>query len=189
MTGLDMLWLPILVSAVLVFIVSSLIHMATPWHKGEYPPVPAEDRTMDALRPLAIPPGEYALPRAPDHKQMKEPAFVDKLNRGPVMLMTVLPNGVPSMTKSLVQWFLYSVVIGVLAAYVAGRVLPPGSDYLVVFRVTGTVAFIAYAVGLWQQSIWYHRSWSTTFRHSVDGLVYGLVTAGCFGWLWPAAAA
>jgi len=31
MTGLHSLWLPILLSAVIVFVVSSVIHMALPW--------------------------------------------------------------------------------------------------------------------------------------------------------------
>ena len=40
MTGLDSLWLPILLSSVLVFVVSSVIHVLTPWHKGDYPQLP-----------------------------------------------------------------------------------------------------------------------------------------------------
>lgn len=185
MIGIAELWLPILVAAVLVFIVSSVIHTLTPWHKKEFPAVPDEGRTMDALRPLAIPPGEYMLPRCTDHAQFKDPAFIEKLKNGPVMMLTVLPNAVPSMTRSLVQWFIYSLVIGVFVAYITGRTLPAGAGYMEVFRLAGAVGFIAYTVGLWQNSIWYHRDWMTTFRASVDGLVYGLVTAGAFGWLWP----
>jgi hypothetical protein len=143
---------------------------------------------MDALRPFALRPGEYMLPRAGDMKAMKSPEFIEKLKRGPVLIMTVLPNGPISMSKSLVQWFIYTVIVGLLAAYVAGRVLAPEAGYLTVFRVAGTTAFIAYAVGLWQQSIWYNRPWSTTLKLTLDGLIYGLLTGGVFGWLWPAAA-
>ncbi len=185
MTTLDMLWLPILLSSVFVFVVSSVIHMVLPWHKGDYRKVPNEDKVMDALRPFAIPPGDYMMPRAASMKDMGTPEFVEKMNKGPVMIFTVIPNGPPTMGKSLALWFLYSVVIGFLAAYVAGRALAPGEPYLDVFRFVGTTAFIGYAVALLQTSIWYHRAWSTTIKVMIDGLIYALVTAGTFGWLWP----
>jgi hypothetical protein len=185
MTGLSALLLPILLSAVIVFIVSSVIHMALPWHKSDYPKVPNEDKLMDALRPLAVPPGDYMVPRPSSSQEMRSPAFSEKLKKGPVMMLTVLPNGPMSMGKNLALWFLYSVVVGVFAAYVAGRALPPGTEYLRVFRFAGATAFIGYSLALWQMSIWYRRSWVTTIKATVDGLVYALLTAGTFGWLWP----
>ncbi len=189
MTDLMALWLPILLSAVIVFVVSSIIHMAMPWHKNEYPQVPDENRFMEAVRPLAIPPGDYMVPRCNDMKEMKTPAFADKLAKGPVMIMTVLPNGMMSMTRSLTLWFVYLVVTGLFAGYVASRALPPGADYLRVFQLVGASAFMAYAFGLWQMNIWYHRSMSTTVKSTFDSLIYALLTAGTFGWLWPHLAA
>ncbi len=186
MTTIAALWMPILVAAVIVFIASSIIHMAPLWHRSECPKVPNEDKVMDALRPLAIPPGDYMLPRASDMKAMKSPEFIEKVTRGPVMILTVLPNGPFTMNKSLMQWFVYVLVVGVFAAYVAGRTLAADADYLAVFRIAGATAFIGYAVALWQMSIWYHRSWSTTFKATLDGLIYALLTGGVFGWLWPA---
>jgi hypothetical protein len=185
MTALHLLWLPILLSAVIVFVVSSVIHMASPWHKSDYPRVPNEDGVRDALRPLAIPPGDYMIPRPSSRQEMASPEFLDKMNKGPVVMLTVMPNGPMGMGKSLVLWFLYSAVVGVFAAYVAGRALPVGAAYLHVFRFAGTTAFVAYAVALWQMSIWYRRAWSITIKATVDGLIYALLTAGTFGWLWP----
>ena len=185
MTGLYTLWLPILLSAVLVFVVSSIIHMALPWHKNEYPKVPNEDKVMDALRPLAVPPGDYMVPRASSMQEMRSPAFVERMKKGPVMVLTVMPNAPVAMGKSLVLWFFYSVVVGVFAAYVAGRALPGGAPYLRVFQLVSVTAFIGYSAALWQMSIWYGRAWSTTIKATVDGLVYALLTAGMFGWLWP----
>lgn len=187
MSTIAALWLPILVSAVIVFIASSIIHMGPLWHRGDCPQLPEQDRIQDALRPFALRPGEYMLPRGKDMKEMKSPEFVEKLRRGPVVLMTVVPNGPINMGKALGQWFVYTLVVGIFAAYVAGATLGAGDDYLSVFRVAGTTAFIAYAVGLWQQSIWYARPWSTTAKLTLDGLIYGLLTGGVFGWLWPAA--
>lgn len=185
MTGLYALWLPILLSSVIVFVVSSLIHMASPWHKNDYPKAPNEDKVMDALRPLAIPPGDYMIPRPSSTQEMRSPEFAEKMKKGPVMVLTVIPNGPTPMGKNLVLWFLYSAVVGLFAAYVAGRALPVGAEYLRVFRFAGVTAFVGYSVALWQMSIWYRRAWSTTIKATVDGLIYALLTAGTFGWLWP----
>jgi hypothetical protein len=185
MVSLTSLLVPILVSAVLVFLASFLAHMVFAYHRTDVHPVPNEERAMAALRPFNIPPGDYMMPRAASPKEAKEPAFTEKLKQGPVVVMTVLPSGPFSMGKSLAQWFVYCVVIALFAAYVASRTLPPGAPYLSVFRIVGTVAFIGFAGGLWQDSIWWNRKWSTTIKSTVDGLVYGLLTAGTFGWLWP----
>lgn len=185
MTGLSQLWVPILLSAVFVFVVSSVIHMMLPWHKGDYQKVPNEDKVMDALRPMAIPPGDYMMPRADSMQAMRSPEFVEKMKKGPVMMMVVLPSGQMGMGRNLVQWFIFSIVVGVLGAYVAGRALAPGSPYLPVFRFVGVTTFCCYAVALWPMSIWFRRSWVITIKATIDGLVYALLTAGTFGWLWP----
>ena len=116
---------------------------------------------------------------------MKSPAFVEKMKQGPVVFMTVAPNGAPKMGKSLVMWFLYSVVVSIFAAYIAGRALPPGVHYLQVFRFAGCAAFMGYSLALAQNSIWGGRNWGTTIKAMFDGLIFGLLTAGTFGWLWP----
>jgi hypothetical protein len=185
MTPLIALWLPILVSAVLVYIASTIIHMALPWHRDDYPKLPNETQALDAMRPLAIPPGDYMMPRPDSMKDLKSPEFVEKRTRGPVVIMTVLPSGPIAMAKHLVMWFAYSIVVGFFAAYLAAHTLPPGTPYPSVFRVVGCAAFMAYALALWQMSIWYGRKWSTTIKSTIDGLVYALLTAGTFGWLWP----
>jgi hypothetical protein len=184
-TGLSSLWLPILLSSVLVFLASSVIHMAPLWHRRDYPKVPNEDKVMDALRPFSIPPGDYMLPRAYGNTEMRSSEFMEKVRKGPVMVLTVMPNAVPSMGRSLALWFAYTVVVGVFTAYVAGRALPPGTDYLRVFQLAGATAFIGHSLALWQMSIWYARAWSYTITATIDGLLYALLTAGTFGWLWP----
>jgi len=185
MTALTLLWLPILVSSVIVFVASSVIHMAMPWHKSDYPRVPNEDKVMEALRPFAIPPGDYMIPRASTPKEMGTPEFTDKLKKGPVLVVTVFPNGQWTMGRNLALWFVFSVVVGTFAAYVAGRALPVGANYLSVFRFIGVMAFVGYSMALWEMSIWYRRAWTTTIKATIDGLIYGMLTAGTFGWLWP----
>jgi hypothetical protein len=184
MNGLDALWLPLLLSSVFVFVASSVIHMLSPWHKGDYPLLPNQDAVMDALRPLGIPPGDYMIPRPKERAEMQTPEFKEKVKKGPVVVMTVM-GGPISMGRNLGLWFVYIVVVGIFAAYVAGRALPVGSNYLQVFRFIGATAFMGYSLALWQMSIWYNRSWSTTIKSTVDGLIYACLTAGTFGWLWP----
>ncbi len=186
MVPVTALWLPILLSAVFVFIVSSIIHMVLPYHRSDFGKVPAEDDVMAALRKFDIPPGDYVIPCAGHPKEMQTPEFIEKTTAGPVAFMTVMRNGQPSMTGSLVQWFVFSIVVSVFAAYVAGRALGPGAHYLAVFRFAGCVGFAGYGLALLQNSIWYKRNWSATLKTVFDALVYALVTAGAFGWLWPA---
>jgi len=185
MTELSILWLPIVLSTVMVFIASAIIHMASPWHRSDYPKMPNEDRVRDALRPLAIPPGDYMVPRPANRADLRTPQFAEKIQAGPVMIVTVLPNGPMSMGRNLTLWFAYCAANGLCAAYMAGRALPPSAEYLEVFRFAGATAFIGYAVALWQMSIWYRRSWLTTIKSTIDGFIYACLTAGTFGWLWP----
>jgi hypothetical protein len=179
------LWLPILLSAVIVFVASSIIHMFLPIHKSDYRKLPEEEKVLDALRAAGVTPGRtYHFPFC-THKEMKSPTAIEKFKRGPVGLLTVIPSGVPAMGKFLGQWFLYCVVVSIFTAYLTGRTRLAGTEYLEVFRVAGTAAFLSYSVAQIQNSIWKGESWGVTFKHVIDGLIYGLLTAGTFGWLWP----
>ncbi len=186
MVSIASLWLPVLLSAVLVFVASSVIHMLLTYHVADAGPVPDQEKAADALRGLAIPPGDYAIPRASSMKEMNTPEFAEQLKRGPVVFLTVLPNGLLNVGRSLGQWFVYCVIVGAVAGYTAGITLAPGADYGLVFRVVGTVAFAGYALAIPQSTIWWYRSWRFTLTTMFDGVIYALLTAGAFGWLWPA---
>lgn len=185
MVSVFALWLPILLSAVAVFVVSSVIHMVLPYHKSDYGKLPQEDEIMDSLRGFNIPPGDYYMPRADSTQEMQSEIYLEKTRKGPVMFMTVMESGPPAMASNLIQWFIYSILVGIFAAYIAGRALDPGAHYLSVFRFAGCTAFVGYALALLQNSIWYNRAWRTTAKSVFDGLIYALFTAGIFGWLWP----
>lgn len=179
------LWLPIVVSAVFVFVASSIIHMALRYHRSDLRPLPREDDVMEALRQFAIPPGDYGMPRGGSMASMKDPGFIAKMKAGPVAFMTVLPSGPPTMGPSLMLWFIYTLLVGGFVAYVTLHALPSGPSYRAVFRIAGCTAFACYSVALLQNSIWYKRNWGTTLRSIFDGLIYASLTAGTFGWLWP----
>jgi hypothetical protein len=184
MVPLTALWLPILLSAVIVFIASSILHMVLPYHRHDYRQLPEEDRLRAAIREAGVKRGTYAFPFSTP-KEMNSPAMVEKYNQGPVGTMTIIPNGPPAMPKYLAMWFVFCLVISYFVAYLTGRTVAPGADYLAVFRVAGTAGFLAYGLANLRNSIWKGEPWSMTIKEVVDGLIYGLLTAGTFGWLWP----
>src|SRR5689334_12020524 len=98
MVGLSGLWIPIVVSAVFVFIVSSIIHMGPFWHKTDFSTVPNEDALRKAVGPMNIPAGDYLVPRPASMDDMKTDAYKNKLKEGPILIMTVKQPGGMSMT-------------------------------------------------------------------------------------------
>lgn len=188
MEFLTALWLPILLSAVFVFIVSSIIHMALPWHKSDVKKMKNEEAVLDALRSHGVEAGAYMFPCAGSMKEMASPEMQAKRKTGPTGWLTVLPPGGCNMNVSLMWWFVNCLVVGVIVAYLGWHAMPPGTRYLEVFRIIGSAALLGYAVGFFHESIWKGQAWSITAKFMCDGVVYALVTAGTFGWLWPHAA-
>ena len=186
MVYLPQLWLPILLSAVIVFVVSSIIHMALPYHKSDYRKLPDEEKVLDALRAAGLTSGPaYHFPHCASHKEMGSPEMVEKYKKGPLGFITLLPTGPPNMLRFLGLWFDYCLIVGIFTAYLTGRTVAPGTPYLEVFRVAGTAAFMGYGLGHFVDSVWKGQTWGVTLKHMFDGLLYALLTAGTFGWLWP----
>ena len=180
------LLIPIALSAVIVFIASSLIHMVTPWHKHDVMKLPDEDGVMSALRSFKIPPGNYGFPRPGNTTaEMKSPEFEAKMKAGPIGFMTIKAGQDFNMGAMMFQWFLYSLLVSLFAGYIAGVAFGPGTEYLRIMQVAGCVAFVGYSMAQMHESIWWGRRWSWTIRNMLDGLLYGLLTGGTFGWLWP----
>jgi hypothetical protein len=190
MVSLMSLWLPILLSGVVVFLVSALIHMVLPYHRTDVERLPGEDEVMAALRAVAAPPGDYLLPYAGSPAAMKDPAYIEKVKQGPAAFFTVfppIPSGRPGMGAQLAQWFVYCVVVSLFAGYIASRALAPGDPGGEVLRFAGATAFAGYALALPQGSIWWRRKWSATLKSVFDGLIYALLTGAVFASMWPGA--
>lgn len=179
------LLIPIALSAVFVFIASSVIHMATPWHKNDLRKFPNEDDVQKALRALNLRPGNYGLPKPESRKEMGSPEFQSKLEAGPVGFITLRDGWNFNMGATLAQWFVFSLVVSLFAGYIAGVAFGPGTEYLRIMQVAGCVAFVGYSLAQVHESIWWGRNWGWTVRNMLDGLLYGLLTGGTFGWLWP----
>jgi hypothetical protein len=184
MVFLATLWLPILLAAVIVFIGSAIMHMVLPYHQSDCKQLPDEDKVLASLRAAGLKRGYYMFPYG-SHKEMKSPAMVEKFNQGPVGIVTVFPSGPPAMPKFLGMWFVYCLIISFFVAYLTAHTVATGANYLVVFRVAGTAGFLAYGLGQMSNGIWKGQPWGMTIKEVIDGLVYALLTAGTFGWLWP----
>jgi hypothetical protein len=185
MVSLTALWLPIVLAAVVVFIASSVIHMVLKYHNSEYRQLPNEGALLDAMRSAKVGPGFYSFPYAGSMKEMGTPEMMEKYTQGPVGIVNIKQSGPPAMGVALVQWFVFCIAVGIFAGYLASRTLAAGTDYLQVFRVVGCASFMAYSFAYLSDGVWKMKPWSMTLKHVFDGLVYGLLTAGIFGWLWP----
>ena len=186
MVTIGALWLPILLSAVAVWAASAVIWTVMPHHKSDWGKLPDEDAARRALTPQGLVPGQYSIPFAASPKDFQNPETARKFEEGPVGFLTVVPSGTPTMGSKVMLSFVFYLVISIFVAYLVGRTLDPGADYLAVFRVTGTVAWLAYGTATVPDAIWFGRPWSGIAKGLGDALVFGLLTAGFFGWLWPA---
>ncbi len=179
--GIVSLWLPILVSAIITFIASAAVWTVLPWHKSDYKKTNDEEGVRSALK--GADPGLYTVPHCADAAALQDEEVRQKFVDGPQAFITVVPNGVPQMGPKLAMSFLYNVFVGVLCAYIVSRTLDAEASYLAVFRISGTVAWIAYGIAFIQDSVWFGKPWSVTAKNLLDALIYGLLTGGVFGWL------
>jgi len=185
MVSLAQLWLPIVLSAVFVFVASSILHMVIrAWHAPDFKGFANEEEVGAAMRKGNAAAGMYMIPFCTP-ESMKDPAAQDKFKTGPVGVIFLRPPGPMNMGVFLGQWFVFCLVVSVFVAYLASHVIATGTVYLQVFRIVGTAAFMAYAFGALPNAIWWGHPWPGTIKHVIDGLIYALLTAGTFGWLWP----
>jgi hypothetical protein len=185
MVAWSQLIVPVLLSAVFVFIASTLIHVVFKWHNPDYKKLPNEDEVSAAIRKGNPAPAQYIFPHCLEGKDKNSPEMKQKFIQGPIGVMYIRASGEMKIGPFLGSWFAYTIIISILAGYMAQFILPPGADYMKVFRIVGTAAWLAYAWQAPADSIWKGVPWNITFKTLFDGLIYGLLTAGTFGWLWP----
>ncbi len=185
MNALLSLWLPILLSAVVVFIISSLVHMVIKWHASDYGFFANEDAIRDAIRTANPAPGRYVIPQCKEMKDMATPEMQKKYLEGPVGHVTILPNGVPNLGKYLGTWFLWSLVIAAVAAFLASRLIPLDHAFArSAAKLVGAITFIAHGFGTVTESIWTGRPWSQSVKYLLDAALYAIGSGLVFLWLW-----
>ena len=180
------LWLPILLSAVVVFVISSLIHMVFKWHAGDYSALANEDAVRAAINAGNPKPGRYVVPHCKDMTDMGGEAMKRKYAEGPVGHFTLGPRGQPNMGKYLGQWFLLCLVVSVVAAFVVTQIFGIHPERArAASKLVGAVSFVAYGFGTLQESIWMMRPWSASAKYLLDSALYAVGSALVFYWLWP----
>ena len=184
MVSLAHLWLPILLSAVFVFIASSLVHMVLKWHNSDYHGFSNEDEVRAAITKGTPAPGQYILPYCADHKDMGSEAMQAKMKEGPVGFMILRAPCPMNMGPMLFQWFLFCVLVSLFTALLLVHAVPAVATYKHVFHIAALAAFMAYAFAIIPMGIWWGQPWRSVAKGMLDGLIYAGVTAGTFGWLW-----
>lgn len=184
--SLTSLWLPILLATVAAWIASILIHLLLKLHDNDYQPLSNEDEVATAIRNGQPTKGIHNIPFSVDMKELANETMQAKFKKGPVAFVTIFDNGLPAMGKLVLQQVLYFLFGMILIGYCASLAIAPNADYLVVFRVVSAIGFLTFGWALIPMSIWYGHLWSTTMKYLFDALVYGLLAAGVFAWLWPA---
>jgi len=187
MVALSSLWLPIILSAVATFIAGFVLWVVMPHHKSDWAALPDEGAAMDALRPQNPAPGMYHMPHGGhDSNPQANPEWVAKVEAGPTAFVIVMPKSqMLNMGPTLGKNFIYLLVMAVVVAYLGATTLPMGTEYLKVFQVTGTAALLGHSMGAFPKVIFWGWSRAAATKEFLDGVVYALVTAGVFGWLWP----
>ena len=175
------LWLPIVAATLACFFMSSAIWVLFKWHNSDYRRAEREEDVRAALKGST--PGYYMLPYCVDYAEMAKDEMQQKFKDGPIAYITVAPNGLPAMGPRMISMALYFLLVSVVCAYLVTRTLGADAEYLSVFRIAGTVAFIANGIAVIPESIWFSRPWSMTLKNILDALIYALITGGIFGWL------
>ena len=179
------LWQPILLGTFLAWITSALIHVLIKYHNSDYQSMSNENEVMAAIGNGSPGLGIHTVPYCKDMSEMNNPDVKEKFDKGPVAIVTIFPNGMPPMGKLMAQQISFFLFGSILIAYCATLALGPGAEYMSVFRLVSAIGFLAFGWANIPLSIWFGHQWSATAKYLLDGLIYGLVVAGSFAWLWP----
>jgi NADH:ubiquinone oxidoreductase subunit 3 (subunit A) len=183
MSELFGLWLPIIAAAAVGHIASAIAWIVMPHHKPEWRRIPNEDQFLDAVRSGKPAPGQYMFPYC-EWSDMKDPEKKARYEAGPHGTLNVW-RGAPNMNRNMFLTFVYFLVANVFIAYITSLALDPGAHYLTVFQIAGTAAIMAYCFASIPNAIWFGKPLRAVCTDLLDGIVYGLLTAGIYGWLWP----
>ena len=185
MSAIFQLWLPIIATAVLIFIASSLIHMVFKWHNADYKKLANEDDVRAAVRAGSPPPGQYVIPHCMDMKEMQADAMQKKYVEGPIAFLTVRENGPPAMGSSLSLWFVYCIIIAAIAGAIVLQVYGLSANAQRAGCLVGLVSFLTFVGGSVQMGIWMGKPWGSVAKDALDGFIYAGIAGLTFMWLWP----
>jgi hypothetical protein len=183
------LWLPILLSAAAVWIVSMIVGMALPHHKQDWIGLPnspggGEDSFMDYLRRSGIKPGNYLFPDFRTREAMKSEKVEKALKEGPVGHLSVWKTPL-TMGDKMVATFIVYLVASTLIAYLTRIALPGAAPFAKVFQVAATAGILAYCFSFIPSALWWGSYKRTIVANVIDGILYAAITGAIFAWRWP----
>ena len=182
------LWLPIVLSAVILFIASSVIWMFAPHHKTEWKEPPQVDALRTFLRQSGITAGAFVFPHMTAADRADKAKAAEKMKQaeeGPAGVLFLRAPGPMGMGRMMVQQFVFFLVVAALIALLDVHMMDRGTVYLAVFKRDAIIAFLTFGLGTAPESIWFARPWKSFWLQAIDAAIYAGLLAGTFGWLWP----
>jgi hypothetical protein len=183
MEFLTALWMPIVLSAVVLFFASFVAWTVLPHHESDFRKAPNEEKLMATVRELNLPPGSYMFPWC-SHQEMKNPAMQERYKQGPRGKLVVWD--MPNMGRNLLLTFLYFLIVATFTAYIGYTAMGSGVDFMRVFRIIGSIGVLVYASSGQLNAVWFPRR---TLMDFIDGIAYGILMGLTFALLWPQATA
>jgi hypothetical protein len=117
MVSLAELWMVVLLAGVLCWFASASIHMFIKYHNADYQVLSNEPEVSAALVASSPKPALYTMPYCLDMQAMSEQPMQKKFDDGPVAMITVMPNGMPPMSKLLSQQIVFFIIGSLLIAF------------------------------------------------------------------------
>lgn len=178
------LWLPILLSAAAIWVLSAIVWMALPHHKQDFIGLPDEDGFMDYVRKSGIKPGNYVFPDFRGREAMKSVKIQKALEEGPAGHLSVWQTPL-TMGGKLVGTFIVYLVVSILIAYLTRVAIPGPAEFAKVFQIAATAGILAYSFSFIPNALWFGAYKRTIIASVIDGIVFGLITGAIFAWRWP----
>lgn len=178
-----MVWtllLPIILSAIALFVASFVSWMVVRLHKDDWRKLEKEDEFFAKVQELKPAVGSYNFPHCTP-ENMKDSAMQEKLNQGPCGVMTIFPPG-QSMGRNLGLTFAHYLGVSFCIGYLATLAFERGAAFGDVFRFVATAGLIAFLAGIIGHAIWFRIR---IIGHLIESIVYALIMGVIFAALWP----
>ena len=186
MEFIDSLWLPILLSAVAVWIASIVLGLPFFHHKTDWIGLPKgqEDALASFLRTSDVRPGNYLFPDFRTREAMESERVKKALNDGPVGHLSLWPTPL-GMGGKMAATFVVYLIVNTLIAYLTRVAIPGPASFARVFQVAGAAGVLAYGFAHLPSAIWWGAYRRTIVANVIDGMIYGCITGAIFAWRWP----
>lgn len=175
------LWLPILLTTVMLFFSGFICWMVLPNHKPDWKKLPNETEFLHKMAEWDIPKGNYAYPYAMDKESMEGENAKKAIEQGTFGTIQAW-GGQPSMGNNLLCQVGFLFVTNFCLAYLATLGVAPGADFMTVFRFVATAAFLTFTAAVVPGAIWFKNRIT---GHIIDGVIQAAIAGAVFAWLWP----